>query len=67
MRLTADGKLHLCLLHDDELDLAAVLRSGGGEAELGRLLARAVAAKPTGHALHAGLHTRERRMHALGG
>lgn len=66
MRLTADGKLHLCLLHDDELDLRAALRSGG-LAELEALLARAVAAKPTGHALNRGIHTEARRMHAIGG
>ena len=30
MRLTADGKLHLCLLNDDELDLKKALRGGGG-------------------------------------
>lgn len=67
MRLTADGKLHLCLLHDDELDLRAALRGAGGEGELARLLERAVAAKPTGHALDRGRHTEDRRMHAIGG
>jgi cyclic pyranopterin phosphate synthase len=66
MRLTADGKLHLCLLHDDELDLRAALRGGGPE-DLAALLARAVAAKPTGHALDRGIHTEARRMHAIGG
>jgi cyclic pyranopterin phosphate synthase len=33
MRLTADGKFHLCLLNDDELDVKQALRSGG-EAEV---------------------------------
>ena len=28
MRLTADGKFHLCLLNDDELDVRKALRSG---------------------------------------
>lgn len=67
LRLTADGKFHLCLLHDDELDLRAPLRAGAGEAALRALLERAVAAKPTGHALAQGRHTAERRMHAIGG
>jgi len=67
MRLTADGKLHLCLLHDDELDLRAALRGGGGPEALRAILARAVAAKPTGHALDRGIHTEARRMHAIGG
>jgi cyclic pyranopterin phosphate synthase len=68
LRLTADGKFHLCLLHDDEVDVRAALRSGpGAEAAVRAALARAVAAKPTGHALGAGVFTRGRRMHAIGG
>ena len=71
MRLTADGKLHLCLLHDDEIDIRAALRAEGSPAErreaVGALLARAVAAKPTGHALRKGVHTLDRRMHSIGG
>ncbi|MHC4066074.1 MAG: GTP 3',8-cyclase MoaA, partial [Planctomycetota bacterium] len=30
MRLTADGRFHLCLLDDDELDVKSSLRNGGG-------------------------------------
>jgi len=67
MRLTADGKFHLCLLHDDELDVKAVLRNGGGIEEVQELLAQAVFQKPTGHALDAGISTRERRMFQIGG
>ena len=71
MRLTADGRFHLCLLNDDEMDVRAALRGGGSpEERAGRvrdILLRAVAAKPTGHRLDAGLHTRSRRMHELGG
>ena len=53
MRLTADGRFHLCLLRDDELDVRAALR--------------AVGAKPTGHDLRHGVSTSERSMHHLGG
>jgi len=67
MRLTADGKFHLCLLHDEEIDVRAALRGGGGIDAVRAVLARAVAAKPTGHALRTGEHTRLRRMHAIGG
>lgn len=67
LRLTADGKFQICLLHDDELDVRAVLRAGGGEAAMRDSLRQAVAAKPTGHALVLGVHTRKRRMHAIGG
>ncbi len=67
MRLTADGKFHLCLLHDDELDVRALLRSGATPDDLAPVLAAAVAAKPSGHALAQGVHTEGRRMHAIGG
>lgn len=67
MRLTADGKLHLCLLHDDEIDVRQALREGASAADLSALLARAVADKPVGHDLDDGVHTRNRRMHAIGG
>ena len=42
MRLTADGKFHLCLLNDDELDVKRALRSGGGLPEVAAILTRAV-------------------------
>jgi len=67
MRLTADGKLHLCLLNDDELDVKRVLRAGGGAAEVAEVLRRAVEAKPTGHRLDEGISTRVRSMFQLGG
>jgi cyclic pyranopterin phosphate synthase len=67
MRLTADGKLHLCLLHDDEVDLRPVLRNGGGKSRIAEMLLRAVTAKPTGHRLDEGLSTRKREMFQIGG
>lgn len=67
MRLTADGKLHLCLLHDDELDLRAALRSGANEEELASLLQTAVRLKPTGHALSQGVAPEDRSMYQIGG
>jgi cyclic pyranopterin phosphate synthase len=67
MRLTADGKFHLCLLNDDELDVKAALRSGGGIEAVARILEKAVLAKPTGHRLEEGVSTEERSMFQLGG
>lgn len=67
MRLTADGKFHLCLLHDDELDLRRTLRDGADDTAIQRLLLRAVAAKPTGHRLARGLSTEDRNMYQIGG
>lgn len=67
MRLTADGKFHLCLLNDDEMDVRATLRCGGGIEEVRRILLRAVGAKPTGHALDRGQSTQDRDMYQIGG
>lgn len=67
MRLTADGKFHLCLLHDDEIDVKQTIRNGGSIDDVQVILARAVHEKPTGHALHEGISTLERNMFQIGG
>lgn len=67
MRLTADGKFHLCLLNDDEMDVKRALRSGGGLPAVAAILQKAVAAKPTGHRLDEGISTEERAMFQIGG
>jgi len=67
MRLTADGRFHLCLLRDDELDVKHALRSGGGIPEVREILLRAVNAKPVGHSLGRGRSTERRDMYQLGG
>jgi GTP 3',8-cyclase len=67
MRLTADGKFHLCLLNDDELDVKQAIRSGGGIEAVRTILLRAVGAKPTGHSLPRGRSTENRDMYQLGG
>jgi GTP 3',8-cyclase len=71
MRLTADGRFHLCLLHDADLDVRDALRSGVPDEQrterVRGILRTAVASKPTGHRLDAGLHTKGRRMHQIGG
>jgi cyclic pyranopterin phosphate synthase len=67
MRLTADGKFHLCLLNDDELDVRQAIRSGGGIDAVRAILLRAVSAKPTGHSLPKGRSTENRDMYQLGG
>jgi GTP 3',8-cyclase len=70
MRLTADGKFHLCLLNDDEMDVRKALRSHNGDGGIdavGRILIRAVEGKPTGHHLLEGRSTRERSMYQIGG
>ena len=70
MRLTADGKFHLCLLNDDEMDVRKALRAGDrddGIAAVAKILVRAVANKPTGHHLLEGRSTQQRSMYQIGG
>ncbi|MEI7645481.1 MAG: GTP 3',8-cyclase MoaA [Chloroflexales bacterium] len=67
MRLTAEGRLHLCLLRDDELDLRAAVRAGAGEGEIAQLIRHAVDVKPWGHGLPEGVRPTLRSMSQLGG
>lgn len=48
VRLTTEGKLYMCLGHDDQVDLKAALR-GGGIAALDAAIDRALGAKPLAH------------------
>jgi cyclic pyranopterin phosphate synthase len=67
MRLTAEGRFHLCLLNDDELDVRGALRAGQGLDAVARILAQAVTHKPTGHRLDLGHTTEDRQMFQIGG
>lgn len=66
LRLTADGRLRLCLLGDEEIDLRPALR-GGSALELKALIERAVASKPERHHLCEGLGPQGRPMTQVGG
>ncbi|GIV87366.1 MAG: cyclic pyranopterin monophosphate synthase [Chloroflexus sp.] len=67
MRLTADGRLHLCLLRDDEVDLRAAVRSGASVDEIEQIIRHAVYIKPWGHGLPEGIKPTLRGMSELGG
>lgn len=67
MRLTADGKLHLCLLRDNELDLRDALRGGAADEDVQALIRQAVWLKPWGHGLPEGVKPTLRGMSELGG
>lgn len=67
MRLTADGKLHLCLLRDNELDLRDALRGGATDEDIAALMRQAVWLKPWGHGLPEGITPTLRGMSELGG
>lgn len=63
LRLTADGKLRLCLFSDQEIDVRKALREGS-EAELEKLFEQALQQKPEDHGWRTGT---EREMVQVGG
>ncbi len=67
VRLTADGRLRLCLLHEREVDLLTALRSGASEAELRQIILDAIWQKPWGNGLAEGLVPLNRAMSQIGG
>jgi cyclic pyranopterin phosphate synthase len=54
VRMSADGKLRLCLFGDNELDLRTPVRGGASRQEIGKLIRRAVLMKPERHHLRVG-------------
>lgn len=70
LRVTCDGRIFMCLGHEDHIDLKAALRTGGAEA-LDAQLDRALARKPAAHAFAIdarGMHGMTRRhMNVTGG
>ena len=67
MRLSADGKLRLCLLRDAEVDLLTPLRAGASDQELFDLIAQGVYNKPWGHGLAENVIAESRVMSQIGG
>jgi cyclic pyranopterin phosphate synthase len=54
LRLTADGRLRLCLLREGEVDLLTPLRNGASMAELRQIILDGIWNKPWGHVLAEG-------------
>lgn len=67
MRLTADGRLRMCLLVEGELNFKATLRNGGSHDDLVNLFKKAILAKPVGHQLKKGQFAENRTMSQIGG
>ncbi|MCL2149818.1 MAG: GTP 3',8-cyclase MoaA [Dehalococcoidia bacterium] len=67
LRLTADGKLRLCLLRDDEVDLRSAIRRGADLAELKDLLLKAAQLKKERYDLAGKASGLERQMWQIGG
>ena len=66
-RLTADGRLRLCLLREGEVDLLTPLRAGASQAELRQLIVDGIWVKPWGHGLAEGVIPLNRAMSEIGG
>lgn len=66
-RLTADGRLRLCLLREGEVDLLTPLRQGASLAELRQLILDGIWHKPWGHGLAEGVVPLNRVMSEIGG
>jgi GTP 3',8-cyclase len=66
-RLTADGRLRLCLLREDEVDLLTPLRAGASQAELRQLVLEGIWLKPWGNRLAQGEVPLHRTMSEIGG
>ena len=66
-RLTADGKLRLCLLREKEVDLLTPLRQGACLEDLRQLILGGIWEKPWGHGLAKGDVALNRVMSEIGG
>ncbi len=66
-RLTADGRLRLCLLREDEVDLLTPLRQGATSDELRWLILEGIWHKPWGNRLAQGEVPLNRTMSQIGG
>ncbi len=70
LRLTSEGKLRSCLLHDRETDIKEILRRNCSDKELEEALRQAILDKPQGHDLAdgpAGPNSCQGRMSRIGG
>jgi len=66
-RLTADGKLRLCLLREKEVDLLTPLRAGASLEDLRQIILDGIWLKPWGHGLAQGDVPLNRVMSEIGG
>jgi len=66
-RLTADGRLRLCLLREGEVDLLTPLRNGATPENLRQIIVEGIWHKPWGHGLAEGLIPLNRAMNQIGG
>ncbi len=66
-RLTADGRLRLCLLREKEVNLMAPLRDGASDTQLKDIILEGIWWKPWGHGLQENVIPLNRVMSEIGG
>lgn len=66
-RLTADGRLRLCLLREKEVDLLSPMRDGATDDELRAIISEGIWWKPWGHGLAQDVVPLNRVMSEIGG
>ncbi len=66
-RLTADGRLRLCLLREKEVDLLTPMRNGASQDQLREIILEGIWDKPWGHQLADGKVPLNRAMSEIGG
>jgi len=66
-RLTADGKLRPCLLHENETDLQTLLRNGASDKAIADTITRTLWNKPAKHGLDRHVIPTNRMMSEIGG
>lgn len=66
-RLTADGRLRLCLLREKEVNLMEPLRNGASDEELKAIITEGIWWKPWGHGLERDVIPLNRVMSEIGG
>jgi cyclic pyranopterin phosphate synthase len=68
IRLTSDGKLRNCLFALEELDVKAILRGGGSDEDVGKLIRKNVREKWEGHEINTARFVQPPRpMYSIGG
>ncbi|HEX6383617.1 MAG TPA: GTP 3',8-cyclase MoaA [Anaerolineae bacterium] len=66
-RLTADGRMRLCLLREKEVDLMTPLRNGASDEQLKEIIEEGIWWKPWGHGLAQDVIPLNRVMSEIGG
>ncbi len=66
-RLTADGRLRLCLLREKEVNLMDPLRNGATDTQLEEIIREGIWWKPWGHGLEQNVIPLNRVMSEIGG